>query len=172
MQQEYEPKPNPIGASARAELEVGSSQGVFFRATGLSKSQLLSPPALERRLLETVRDEAFEWSPDYFLVHEVVSAESFVALTTRSGNTSIQVRGSADALESLSVGVANAAAGIEVSTGVDLQILGQSGAIALGLMQVDTSRMIQADQFAAGEDPEVRLRVILPQSIQSAEFET
>jgi hypothetical protein len=156
--------------SASASLDLGASRGVFLRATDLTKSSLVSPAALERRLSDAVSTKALSWDPDWWLVHEVISAGSFIAISTRSQNASLQVRGSVDALNNMNVGKAAGDGKLVISGQTDMTILGEAGPLGLGLMTVEMPPLDDKwSNLAAGDALPVKLRAILPQGVTWAD---
>jgi hypothetical protein len=152
-------------ASAMAEIDLSSSHGIFFRATDLTKSYFLAPTNVEQRLSDAIFANSIVWQSEWLLVHEVISAGSFVALSTLSQRGSLQVRGTIEALENLSVGKADARGKLELSSQSDFKVLGKSGAIVMGLSRVDVPTLDAASPLVSGDEPTVEFSKISPKSV-------
>jgi hypothetical protein len=157
-------------ASASANLNIGASQGVFLRATDLTKSSLLSPTSIERRLSDAVRAKKLSWEPDWLLVHEVISAASFIAISTQSQNVSLQVHGSVEALDNMNIGKATGDGKLAISGDTAMTILGKAGPLGLGLMNVEVPLLDDEwNRFTSGGASPVQLRIVSPQSVTWAD---
>jgi hypothetical protein len=152
--------------SAMAEIDLSSSHGIFFRATDLTKRYFLAPVNVAQRLSEAILANRISWQSEWLLVHEVTSAGSFVALSTLSHRGSLQVRGTIEALESLSIGKADARGKLELSSQSDFKVFGKSGAIVMGLSKVNVPILDAGIALMPGDEPTVTFREVPPQSVE------
>lgn len=99
-----------------------------------------------------------QWRSRYRVVHRVWTAFDGVFLSSRGADASIDFTGSVEALKALQAGRAEASLQVGARSNVGLDLVGQTGALALGLFRV---RLIDGSpamlDFATTDQPLVEM---------------
>lgn len=116
---------------AKLRIEFGRERSFFLKAQ-LVVEQMKSPFSVAGALAQKSR-----WNEGKFkVVSGAYSGEGCVILSSKQRNTTVEIGGSADALEQLDLGNAQASLLYTSSSELGLEVIGEAGVVGLELFKV------------------------------------
>lgn len=127
-------------------VDFTKENAIYFKALNTKNSYINDIIKLGEQILELFNEG--KWKKKYFIITELVTAESATILISNSSNGKIELKANAN-INAPKIDIADAKFewGTEFSKGMDTKIISQSGNTPLFKIQGITTRIIGPDKF-------------------------